>query len=286
MMNRMDGLDTSSRENSKALSNAEYVQAQCEQYNSTPGTLNEVDGYDCRICKNRGYTAEVRTQELFGYPYQVLIPCRCKRTRAMIRKLQRSGLKNVVKDYTFEKYIDAEPWQKTLKQAAMQFCDDDAHEWFFIGGAVGCGKSHLCSAIAVSYLRKDVETKYMLWRDDIVKIKASVTDSQEYADAINALKKVPVLYIDDLFKTGRGGDGRIAMPTAADINIAFEVLNYRYNQRGLVTIISSERTLQELVDIDEAIASRIAERSVRAGYGFSVKPDRNKNYRMKGAVEL
>ena len=268
------------------MSESDYVQMQCRLYNESTGNLNEKDGYDCSACKNRGYTAEPRKQEMFGYYYQTLVPCKCQKARAMISKLQRSGLKNVVKDYTFTKYEDTEPWQKTLKNAAMSFCKDDSHNWFYIGGAVGSGKSHLCSAIAVYYLRKNIDVKYMLWRDDIVKIKAAVTDSEEYAQQINELKKVPVLYIDDLFKTGKGNDGKAAMPTAADINIAFEVINYRYNNPELITIISSERTMKELIDIDEAVASRIAERTVNAGYGFSIKPDKAKNYRLKGAVEL
>ena len=126
----------------------------------------------------------------------------------------------------------------------------------------------------------------MLWRDDITKIKANITDAQAYAAAMDELKNTEVLYIDDLFKSGKGQDGKPTLPTAADINIAFEILNYRYNNKNLITIISSERRLQEIAEIDEAVGGRIAERVMCAGYGFNIKPDKTKNLRMNGLVEL
>ena len=78
---------------------------------------------------------------------------------------------------------------------------------------------------------------------------------------IDRFKKAEVLYIDDLFKTGRNPDGSEPKPTAADINAAFEIINYRYNNPALLTIISSELNEDELLDIDEAVGGRIFERS-------------------------
>ena len=100
------------------------------------------------------------------------------------------------------------------------------------------------------------------------------------------LKKAEVLYIDDLFKGGRDMDGNYKPPTPADINAAFEIINYRYNSPDLITIISSERILAELNDIDEAIAGRIAEKSKPNGYCINLKRDAEKNWRMKGMLEL
>jgi DNA replication protein DnaC len=83
-----------------------------------------------------------------------------------------------------------------------------------------------------------------------------------------------VLYIDDFFKTESG-----KLPTTAEINIAFEILNFRYNNPDLVTIISSEKGMSELLEIDEATGSRIFERS--KDYSISIAKDKNKNYRLK-----
>lgn len=122
----------------------------------------------------------------------------------------------------------------------------------------------------------------MLWRDDIVKIKGAVTDSEEYSRIIDQFKTVDVLYIDDLFKTGKAADNSVQKPTGADINVAFEIINYRYNNPSLLTIISSELTEDELIDIDEAIGGRIYERAK----AFTIGKSRDRNYRIKKAVTL
>lgn len=49
--------------------------------------------------------------------------------------------------------------------------------------------------------------------------------------------------------------------TGPDVNLAFEFLNYRYNDLGLVTLLSTEKTVEELLDADEAVGSRVFERS-------------------------
>jgi hypothetical protein len=105
-------------------------------------------------------------------------------------------------------------------------------------------------------------------------------------DKAVALKNADVLYIDDLFKNGKDDFGTVKQPTPADINAAFEIINYRYNNPGKITIISSERTLIEMNAIDEAIAGRIAEKSKAGGYCINLAKDGKKNWRMKGITEL
>ena len=87
------------------------------------------------------------------------------------------------------------------------------------------------------------------------------------------------MYIDDLFKTGKADDNTVQKPTGADINAAFEIINYRYNNPSLLTIISSELSQDELIDIDEAIGGRIYEKST----AFSIGKNRDRNYRIKKA---
>ena len=89
-----------------------------------------------------------------------------------------------------------------------------------------------------------------------------------------------VLYIDDLFKIGKGQDGRKQRPTSADVNLAFEILNYRYNKPTCITIISSELYAEDILDIDEAIGSRIYERAKIV----NISNDRAKNQRIKNEI--
>ncbi len=114
--------------------------------------------------------------------------------------------------------------------------------------------------------------QYVLWRDMSVRAKAVVTDDEEYNRITEPLKRVKVLYIDDLFKTK---DGTPVSP--ADVNLAFEILNYRYNDTGKITIISTEKTMDQLLEIDEAVGSRIYERSKEHWLNFCGK----QNWRLK-----
>lgn len=264
----------------------EKVKRHVADHNAREGHLNLEDGYDCPICKNKGDIACEGGLDYFGHPYYYHKDCKCKVIRNAIRKLNQSGLKDAVKRYTFEKYQTPEPWQVRVKQTAMRFCEDAEHTWFFIAGNSGSGKSHICTAIAVHYIRQGIDTHYMLWRDEIVQLKASITEPEVYAKKMKKLKEVPVLYIDDFFKNGKGADGKAVPPTAADVNAAFEIINHRYNTPQLTTIISSERTLAELMDIDEATASRIVERSKEGGYCLNMKKDSSRNWRLRGLEEI
>lgn len=264
----------------------EREQHKADAYNATPGDLDKEDGYQCDICKNKGFVAIVTQNQQFGYWMESVLNCKCCRVRNAIRRLNRSGLKNRVKECTFERYEAQEPWQKTIKDTAMRFAAGSGNDWFFIGGQSGAGKTHICTAAAIAKLKQGRELRYMEWREEVPKIKACITDAAKYAEMLHELKTVDVLYIDDLFKVGRGFDGQIPMPTSADINLAFEIINYRCNQPELITIISSERTLAELLEIDEAVAGRIAERSKQNGYCINLSRDAKKNWRMRGMVEL
>ena len=82
-------------------------------------------------------------------------------------------------------------------------------------------------------------------------MKASAVNGDE--SPINSVKKCELLYIDDLFKSKRGTD-----PSDADVRLAFEILDYRYNNR-LVTIISSEMMLEDIRDLDFALYRRISD---------------------------
>ena len=271
---------------SEPMSPQQYEQAKADIYNASVGDLNEEDGYNCDLCKNKGHISKVLYNEQFGYYSEALTPCKCNRVRNAIRRLNRSGLKNVVKEYTFDKYEALDPWQKHIKETAQRFCTDQAHDWFFIGGQSGAGKTHICTAIAVACIKQGKDARYMLWLEEIKRIKALVTEQEQYSKILKELKETPVLYIDDLFKVGKGPDGQVAPPTKADIDVAFEILNHRYNNAGLITIISSERTLSELLDIDEAVAGRIAERSKAGGYCLNLKKDSSRNWRLRGMEEI
>lgn len=245
-----------------ALSYEQYLDKQCKALNEQ---LGELQGYDCPQCRNKGCVYVVSNGAI------AVKPCACQEMRRSMKRIEKSGLGDLLDTYTFARYKAEEGWQKKLLAAARAFADKPDGNWFFIGGQVGCGKTHICTAIVGEMLRRGTPAKYMLWGDEVAALKANVLDDAAYGRMMGPLKTTAVLYIDDFF---RGN------PTAADARIAFEILNARYNRRDLVTIISSERSIDGLLDVDEAVGSRIYERTRQ--YCFSIGSDPHKNYRMRG----
>ncbi|PKM66418.1 MAG: hypothetical protein CVU94_07465 [Firmicutes bacterium HGW-Firmicutes-19] len=242
-----------------------YNLNQCTLYNQIEGTL---EGNDCRTCKNKGYIL-VEVGE-----YTALQACECHASRLSRSLIHKSGLSKMVHEYTLDSYLVKEQWQHYIKNKALEFMIHHDRCWFYIGGQVGVGKTHICTAIVNKLMEQGHPARYMLWRDEIVKLKAITMESADYQQAIMAWKEIKVLYIDDLFKSEKGKP-----PTQADIQIAFEIINYRYNNKELITLFSSEKLVNEMLDIDEAIGSRIVQ--MAKYYIIEIHPDKRKNMRLK-----
>lgn len=257
------------------------VKEEIETHNASIGYENLIDGIDCPKCKNRGNIAVPRENPRFHSVEFSLRDCSCMAARKSFRRLERSGLKNLIGRYTMDLFTAETPWHESMKKKAVDYIEGRGSEWFFAGGQVGCGKSHICTAICGELIRRGEEVYYMLWKDESTRLKSLVNDEELYNDAISRLKTVPVLYIDDLFKMQRTGkDGAKNMPTAADINLAFEIINARYMDETKKTVISCEWFIDDLVNFDEGVASRIYERS-RASC-IEISRDMKKNYRLTG----
>lgn len=260
----------------------DYEQARVDIANSITGQLNERDGYDCELCRNRGYVVKLRELPN-GHFTQASQECRCMEIRWTLRRMQRSGLKNVLDTCTFDRYEAESDWQKLLKNKAVEYAKNPSG-WFGLFGQSGIGKSHLCTAICRKLLLEGRKVGYMAWRDDVAKLKDFGSDSEQRSKLLDHFKRTEVLYIDDFFKTGNRPDGEKQRPTSADINLAFELINYRYNNPDLLTLISSELTINDLLGIDEATGSRIFERA--GSNGINIRPDSSKNYRTRQIVTI
>ena len=180
-----------------------------------------------------------------------------------------------LKDFTVE-----QPWQEAMLAKAREYLAQDkgGSAWFYAGGAVGSGKTFICTGIARELLHAGKQVVYMPWVTEAARIK-SLANEQEQDEALRLFRTCEVLYIDDFFKPTT----LQAAPTGADVRIAYDIINYRYNNL-LPTIISSEKYLTELLDIDEATGSRIYERC-RGNY-INVRRGEGRNYRMREEDEL
>lgn len=258
------------------LTEQEKAQRKADRENRMEGKLHLYDGFNCDLCKNKGYI--MKAVERNGDYELVQSTCKCDKSRRSIRNLKASGLAKVLDKYSFEKFEPNTDWRKSILQTAKNFLDNGNGSWFFMGGQSGSGKTHICSAIAIEFLRRGYEVKYMLWKDDSRKIK---NDNFEGGNIIEYYKNVDILYIDDLFKTVKVEGQQFQRPTQGDANLAFEIINSRLSQNK-ITIISSENTIYELFDIDEATAGRI--KQMCGEYCLNISKGEGKNYRKRDLI--
>lgn len=252
---------------------AALAKMKADTFNCTQGNLT---GHDCPKCLNRGTVAFPRDDgSIFTKE------CSCMKIRRCVWEMEKSGLKNIIKEKTFDTYTDTESWQKSIKAGAMAYAEN-LDGWLLFCGQSGSGKTHLCTAVCRKRLLSGDEVRYITWRDKVAELKAMSLDNDRRTKIINGYKTAQILYIDDLYKVGKAADGS-AKPTGADAGLAFEIINHRYINH-LPTIISTEKTPQELVEIDEAIGSRIIEMAGRNV--FSIAKDTKRNYRLRGVMEV
>jgi len=135
-------------------------------------------------------------------------------------------------------------------------------------GQVGSGKTHLSIALALNFIKKGINVVYMPYRDVVTRIKQNMLDKEYYKKQLSKFQLADILLIDDLFK------GKV---NETDINIMFEVVNYRY-LNYLPLIVSSEFTLDKMLNFDEGVGSRIYE--MCKGHIVQIEGKEN-NYRLK-----
>lgn len=234
-----------------------------ESANRERGALT---GYDCPECLNRGYFNRVDKKGNIWTEQ-----CRCVPIRESQKRIANSGLGNMLDRYTFDTWQIKEPWQRKAKDAAERYAEE-RQGWFIMAGTPGTGKTHLCTALCGKLLSEGLPVRYVLWRDFATRAKALVNNDAEYQKILDPLNREKVLYIDDLLKTGKNEE-----PSRADINLALGLLNNRYNDTELLTIISTEWSIEQLLSVDEAVGSRIYERAEK----FYLAVDGKENWRLK-----
>jgi DNA replication protein DnaC len=256
-------------EPSSPTTNESLAEKQVRWYNVSEGTLNQEDGINCPDCKNRGQYAFVDGE------YLKFRECHCVELRRSVMRLKRSGISGEMLDkYTFKAFETNTQWQLEAKAKVKVFVVNNLNkpgQWLYIGGQSGAGKTHLCTAACLKLATK-YSLRYETWSRIAAMIKSRALDPEEKDKLMYDLARPQVLYIDDLLKG-------TSKPTDADIKAMFDLINARYLDPKSITIISSELDLMQMLDIDEAIAGRIAE---RAGECAIALPKNAKlNYRLR-----
>lgn len=243
------------------------LEKQAEILNNRPGNLPD---YDCPICKNKGWIYRVIAGEI------VQGMCECTNTRQAIAAARKSGAVELIASCRFDNFKITESYQSKMLDMARQYLQDPSPKWLYYGGQSGCGKTHICTAVFGELIKRGLSARYITWRREIAEVKRYANNPLEYATRMDKYKSVDVLYIDDLFKTINTAD-RTGIQ-AGDINVAFELLDYRYSHSTKITLISSELTLSQVLTLDQAIGGRIRQKCGQ--YVCNVAPAPNKNYRL------
>ncbi len=207
--------------------------------------------YECPKCRDTGFL--FRTDK---NGYQVAYQCDCYAVKQAREMMKRSGISLEFQKKTFDNFDTRNNQQlSNAKTKAMQYVNNfgqtehDRYNSIMICGQVGAGKTHLGTAICGELMNSGVAVVYMAYRNAVTKLKQNIVDEQGYNRELNQYTSARVLYIDDLLK------GRL---TETDINIMYEIVNYRY-MNNLPIIISTEKEPAALLEFDEAIGSRLWE---------------------------
>ena len=226
--------------------------------------------YKCDKCQDSGW---ILIRQEHSQP--LAVACECRKIEKLKNEWKSCGINTEMCKHKFSNFEVWNAAAERAKDTAIAYYQDFAkvrserRNSILFCGQVGSGKTHLSVALAINFLKKKTRVVYMPYRDVITKIKQNMLDAEYYCKLISNYQTCEVLLIDDLFK------GKI---NESDINIMFEVINYRY-LNFLPVIVSSEFSIDRLLAFDEGVGSRIYEMS--KDYVVGIEKDLSNNYRLK-----
>lgn len=229
----------------------------------------ETSRFKCKKCKDTGFI--IKKNE---HSQPTMTTCKCLEDEKTKRLWSNSGINTDNLDKTFSNFEEWSKKSKELKDRAVQYYKDfniiraDRRNSILLCGNPGSGKTHIALALANNFLEKGIRVVYMPYRDIVTKLKQNMIDEDYYKKVLSKYQTCEVLLLDDLYK------GKV---NETDVNIMFELINYRYLNH-LPIIISTEFTVEKLLSFDEAIGSRIYEMS--KNYIVEIEGMEN-NYRLR-----
>lgn len=243
---------------------------------------------ECKLCGDTGWKPQVDAN---GYYRTNLVgviqekPCGCKKDKKASEDLKKQGLHNRVLVNTFNLFEAKTENLKIAKETCIRYTKDFKDNWLVLSGQSGVGKTHL--AIATwNEIRKKIQNNNLVqgtkpqvieYNDLISKLFQGMnfeSDENTY-QKIEKYKNVSVLLLDDLFR-GNISDKAISW--------TFQILNHRYN-KGLPTIITTNKDIRELGEIDSTIQGRMFEKTNGWQYFIPFKDDYKANYRLFGTKQ-
>lgn len=252
--------------------------------------------YLCNICKDAGGSlvpkkAGEKTfykdidgsikETTLKYDSEEWKECECAKIRKINRLIKSSEITAEFQKMGFKNFdVDKVTVPvKEMRNTALNYykCFSDVrgtrvNSCLFIGQS-GCGKTHLLTAVSNGLMREQqIPVLYFPFLDGMGNISAN--DWERKAEIIQKMKDVEVLFIDDLFKPV----GKTIKPIKWQAEVVIEVVNHRY-LNNMPILISTELSLTDLLDIDEAMASRMFE--MASDFTVTIDKDMSNNFRLR-----
>lgn len=203
--------------------------------------------YDCSLCEDRGYTFEIKDG------YEVAVPCSCLEKRQSIEKLALSGLTEVFRQKTINSFKADKEWQIKAKNEVIRYINDflkkETNASLILVGNPGSGKTHLGIGTMLELIDNNVGCVYKEYITMLTDLKQTSMDETDYIRTLEKYINPRVLFLDDFLK---------GQPTEADRKYIYKIINTRY-LKGKPMIISTEKSIKEILMFDEAVGSRIVE---------------------------
>lgn len=193
------------------------------------------------------------------------------------REIERRDYLERKCNVSLDDFKQEESWQTEMYMCLLEFLKDQDRKWFYFGGQTGSGKTMLCSAVCREFICFGIGSENIQWNDDDMRYAKWKKKIEDY-------KKAKVLFLDGLFKPVREESGKWSMPSEKEIKITREILEYRKNNQ-LMTFITSERYLSEMLEADEQIGMLIFA-GTKGKHFCDVKREASRNYRIKNILGL
>lgn len=211
--------------------------------------------------------------------------CECYKKDLTKRRWAHFGI-DPSKVKKISQYADYSDITKRAKEVAIDYIRNyntikikEENNLAFLGQP-GAGKSHLAIGIGANLINSGICTNvvYMPYEEAIRELKAN-TMNESYMELTKRYTECELLIIDDLFKEKVKNGKLVGELTESDIKHIQPIINQRYLNCN-PTIYNSELTPELLINLDQALAGRILEKSNIVIFKYGLE----NNYRMRKFV--
>lgn len=228
--------------------------------------IKKVKAHECKQCKDTGFILLDNNRAKI---------CDCIKRKWYKERFMRAEIDILFENCHFDNYKILNKKSEDVKDMAISFVENVKNQskakCMIFSGQVGSGKTHLAVAILNELMKNEINCLYTNYKDVVRTLSQNAMDREKYSSYIEKLMDIEVLLIDDLFKCRSMNE-----ITSAQLSYMYEIINTRYAEKK-VSIFTTEKSIDELLMIDEALGSRLFE---MANKTFIADMTGIKNYRL------